>query len=225
MYDLLKVEARNKGLEKPAHILRKEGHVPGVIFGKGMDSLPFQVPMKDFTKFMNHSHSKVFEVEVGSGKHLVSLENIQRDHLGSRYMHIELQKLQKGQATTVTLPIKMVGESPAAERDEGIVSLYVHEMDVKGLPKDFVDHIEIDISALEVNDSIHLSDIKPPKGLSWVEDGELVLAHCAPPKMEPIEEPEEEVEAQAADSTEEHGEAEKSEHSEENSEKSDKEAS
>lgn len=221
MYDLLKLETRDVGREKPAHALRKEGHVPGVIFGKGMESLPFQVPMKDFTKFMNHSHSKVFEVQVGSGKHLVSLENIQRDHLGSRYMHIELQKLQKGQATTVTLPIKMVGESPAAQRDEGIVSLYVHEMDVKGLPKDFVDHIEIDISGLEVNESIHLSDITPPKGLSWVEDGELVLAHCAPPKMEPVEEPEEseEVEAHAADSSEGHSDAEKSEHSDEDSDK------
>lgn len=224
MYDLLKLEARNTGSERPAHVLRKEGHVPGVIFGKGMDSMPFQVPLKDFTKFVNNSHSKVFEVEVGGSKHLVSLENIQRDHLGSRYMHIELQKLQKGQATVVTLPIKMIGESPAAARDEGIVSLYVHEMDVKGLPKDFVDHIEIDISGLEVNDSIHLSDVKPPHGLSWVEDGELVLAHCAPPKMEPVEEPEasEEVEVHAADSSEEHGEATASH---ESGEDSDKEAS
>lgn len=212
MYDLLKLEARNVGHEKPAHTLRREGHVPGVIFGKGIDSVPFQVPMKDFTKFMNHSSSKVFEVQVGTGKHLVSLENIQRDHLGSRYMHIELQKLQKGEATVVTLPIKMIGESPAAQREEGIVSLQVHEMDVKGLPKDFVDHIEVDISELEVNETIHLSDIKPPKGLSWVEDDDLVLAHCAPPRMEPVEEPEEseEVEVHAADSSEEHGEDEKS---------------
>lgn len=224
MYDLLKLETRKTGSEQPAHILRKEGHVPGVIFGKGMESLPFRVPLKNFTKFMNKSHSKVFEVEVSGSKHLVSLENIQRDHLGSRYMHIELQKLQKGQATVVTLPIKMVGESPAAKRDEGIVSLYVHEMDVKGLPKDFVDHIEIDISELEVNESIHLSDIKPPHGLSWEEDGELVLAHCAPPKMEPVETPEEseEVEAHAADSTEEHSE---SEHTGESEKDSDKEAS
>jgi large subunit ribosomal protein L25 len=230
MYDLLKLEAREVGREKPAHVLRKEGHVPGVIFGKGMESLPFQVPMKNFTKFMNNSHSKVFEVEVGTGKHLVSLENIQRDHFGTRYMHIELQKLQKGQATTVTLPIKMVGESPAAEREEGVVSLYVHEMDVKGLPKDLVDHIEIDISALEVNDSIHLSEIKPPHGLSWVEDGELVLAHCAPPRKEEVEEPEEteeveakaESEAEGTDSSEEGSDTEKSE---EESKKSDNEAS
>lgn len=188
MYEMLKLEARAHRDQKSAKKIRGEGYVPGVIFGKGMDSVSFQVPLKDFTKFMHHSHSKVFEVEVaGFGKHLVSLEHIQRDHLGSKYIHIELHKLSQHEKTIVTLPVKMVGACPGVKAG-GIVNLHVHEIDVKGLPKDFVEYIEVDVSGLDINHSIHLSDITPPHGLSWVDDGEFVMAHCSAPRLEVVEE-------------------------------------
>lgn len=188
MYEMLKLEARAHRDQKSPRKIRNEGYVPGVIFGKGMDSVTFQVPLKDFTKFMHNSHSKVFEVEVaGYGKHLVSLENIQWDHMGSKYLHIELHKLSQHEKTVVTLPVRMVGTAPGVKAG-GIVNLHIHEMDVKGLPKDFVECIEVDVSSLDINHSIHLSDLTPPKGLSWVEDGELVMVHCAAPRLEVVEE-------------------------------------
>lgn len=187
MYELLKLEARAHRDQKSPNKVRSEGYVPGVIFGKGMDSVTFQVPLKDFTKFMHNSHSKVFEVEVkGHGKHLVSLENIQRDNMGSKYMHIELHKLSQHEKTVVTLPVRIVGEAPGVKAG-GIVGLHVHEIDVKGLPKDFVECIEVNVAGLDINHSIHLEDITPPAGLSWVDDGDLVLVHCAAPRLEVVE--------------------------------------
>lgn len=207
MYQLLKTESRGSRNQVPPHKLRKEGWVPGVIYGKGMDSVTFQIPLKEWKSFYNRAHSKVFEVEVkGEGRHLVSLENIQKDHLGSKVLHLEFHHLDQKQATIITLPIRLVGEAVGTKAG-GVVSVDHHEIDVKGLPSDFVEFIEVDVSGLEVHESIHLSDIKAPKGLSFVESPDTVIAHCAIPKMkveaEPVEDKEPELVEAAKDGEEE----------------------
>lgn len=198
MYQLLKTEARAHRDQMPPRRLRHEGYVPGVIYGKGMDSVPFRVALKDWKRFYQRAHSKVFEVEVeGSGRHLVSLENIQKDHLGTHVLHLEFHHLDQTQETVITLPVRLKGEAIGV-KGGGVVSLDHHEFDVKGLPKDFPDYIEVDISNLEVNESIHLSDITPPPGLRWMDDGDTVVAHCSIPRMKVEETPAAEAPAEAA---------------------------
>lgn len=182
MYQLLKTEARGNRDQMPPNRLRKEGWVPGVIYGKGMDSVPFRVPTAEWKKFWQRSHSKIFEVDVAGQRHLVSLEKVQKDALGTHVMHLEFHHLNQTEQTIITLPIRLVGEAPGLKAG-GIVAMDHHEVDVKGLPRDFVECIEVDVSNLEVNHSIHLGDITPPKGLSWVESPDTVIAHCAIPRM------------------------------------------
>jgi large subunit ribosomal protein L25 len=183
MYQLLKTEARGSRDQMPPHRMRKEGWIPGVIYGKGIESVTFRIPAKEWKRFYTSAHSKVFEVEVpGNGRHLVSLENVQKNHLGNQIMHLEFHHLDQKQVTVITLPIKLVGEAIGL-KGGGVVSIDHHEVDVKGLPGDFVEYIEVNVSNLDVHESIHLSDITPPKGLSFVDGGDTVIAHCAIPKM------------------------------------------
>lgn len=183
MYQCLKVEDRkHRDQQKPSH-LRNEGWVPGVLFGKEMDSLSLQVKEQDLRNFLGHSGS-VFEIEIAGKKHLCNLDNIQKDALGAKTMHVSFHKLKAGQKTTVSVPLHYTGEA-AGVKAGGVLNLMVDHVDIEALPKDIPEFVEIDISAIELGGSIHLSDISMPKGCTWKSDIEMNLLSCHAPKIVP----------------------------------------
>jgi len=190
MYQCLKVENRQHRDQAKPKTLRKEGWVPGVIFGKEIKSVSMQVKETDLRKFLHQSGS-VFEVEIGGTKHLCNLDHIQKDPLGKTTMHVSFHKLKAGQKTTVSVPIHYVGEAPGVKAG-GVLNLMVDHLDVEGLPKDIPEFVEVDLSSIEINESFHLSSVTPPKGCSWKIDGETNLVSCHAPKV--VEESTEDVE-------------------------------
>ena len=96
MYEVLKAGQRETGKHIKAKQMRKEGWIPGVIFGKNQEPVHFKVPAMTIQKFLTHS-GKVFEVEVESaGKHLVNVQELQWNHLGNELVHVSFHKLQAG---------------------------------------------------------------------------------------------------------------------------------
>ncbi len=203
MYQCLKVESRpNRNDSKPSS-LRSEGWIPGVIFGKGIDSVSLKVKAQDLKKFLHQSGS-VFEIEVGGKKHLCNLDDLQKDALGSHMMHVSFHKLKAGQKTTVSVPIHYVGEAPGI-KDGGVLNLMVDHIDVEGLPKDIPEFVEVDLSSVELNGQIHLGDVPTPKGCAWTIDPETNLLSCHAPKVvveEPTETAAESVEATSEEASE-----------------------
>ncbi|EQC48890.1 ribosomal protein L25, Ctc-form [Bacteriovorax sp. BSW11_IV] len=182
MYELLKTEFRDHKFKAPLRKMRTEGWVPGVLYGKGFASVNFMVKSMDFRKFNEHS-GKVFEVEVkGYGKHLVTLDSIQYDHMGDFIQHIAFHKIAENEKTVVSLPIHLVGEA-AGIKAGGMVQHVLHEAEVKGFPKDFVEFIEFDVSNLELHGHFCLKDIPLPKGLEWHEDINSNVVSCHPPRV------------------------------------------
>ena len=151
------------------------------------DSLPIKVPHRRLHKFLDTA-GRVFEVEVEGGKkHLVHLDSIQWDHMGNKLLHISFHKLRAGVKTTVSIPVHWAGES-VGQREGGIIHHQLSEIEVEGLPKDIPEYIEVDVSELEINGTLHLSDISAPKGCEWVTEEDLTIVSCQPPR------PEEEIE-------------------------------
>ena len=196
MYELLKTQHR----AEPVKSIRKEGFVPGVICGKGMESVSFKVSSQSISKFLHHS-GKVFEVEVaGQGKHLVSLDNVQMDNMGDKMMHVSFHKISANEKTTITLPFHFEG-SAAGSKSGGIVQHVMNEVEVSGLPKDMPEFISVDIAGLDIHGHISLKDIQAPKGLEWASDIEANVVSCHPPKAEVVEEVVEEAAAAASEET------------------------
>lgn len=182
MYELLKTEFREHKFKSPLRKLRSEGFVPGVLYGKGFDSMSFQVRRIDLVKFLHHS-GKVFEVEVrGYGKHLVSLDNIQYDYMGDTIEHIAFHKIAANEKTVVKLPFHFVGEARGTKAG-GVVQQVLHEVEVKGLPKDMPEFIEVDVTELDVHGHFSLKDIPLPKGLEWYHDENDNVVSCHTPKV------------------------------------------
>ena len=187
MYELLKADFRSK----PVKSIRKEGFIPGVIFGKGMESLSFQVPWGKFKSFYKHS-GKVFQVEVsGQGKYLVNVDDVQWDALHDKMLHLSFHKIEENVKTIVKVPIHLVG-TPVGVKDGGVVNQVLSEVELKGLPKDFPEFLEWDITELEFDGHWDLSHFKLPPGLELAHDDHDNVVSCHPAKV--YKEPEVEVE-------------------------------
>lgn len=186
MYDLLSVEKRDLETVNPTQ-LRKQGWVPGVIFAKGMDSVPLQMKASDFRKIQAHG-VKVFEVEIGGhGKELVSLENMQKDPVSGKIIHVSLHKLAKNQTVHVNVPVRLVGKAQG-ERTGGVTRLLMDEVTVNGLPHKIPEFVEVNVENLELDGHVNVSDVNLPSGLTFNEsDLEKMLVNCHVPKVVNIE--------------------------------------
>lgn len=189
MYEVLKTVKREPKTQTPLNKLRNDGWVPGVIYGKGMESLMVQVELKALRKFFGHNKSKVFEVEVeGDKKHLVSLDKVEKDHVGQKVMHISFHHLERGQATHVMVPVVMEG-SPVGVKKGGIINQLISEVECIGLPTDIPESIVVNCSELDVHEHINLSQVTPPKGVKFKHfENDQVLFSVSMPKVQVFEE-------------------------------------
>ena len=165
---------------------RKQGKIPAVVFGKSRtESFPVWVNWRSFEKFL-HTEGKVFELQVNGKTELVNTKEIDWSPLGQP-LHISFHQIQKGQAIEVKVPVHLVGTS-AGQKAGGVVQVTEEQVLVKGLPKHIPEHIDLDISALEIGHHITAAELKLPQGLELAQPGDHNLVVCQAPKQEAPEE-------------------------------------
>ncbi len=182
--------------KKKVRKLRKEGKVPGVIYGHGEKTRLIYVEEEELKKLLSsiHSESSVVTVKL-NGEELPSLiKEVQRDIFTGRVIHIDFHHLHRGEKVTVMVPFKLVGEAKGV-KEGGILDFVKRDVEIECLPKDIPEFIEVDISNLGIGDSIHLRDLKLPEKWRITEDlEEVIVSIVAPKKLEEIEVVEEEEE-------------------------------
>lgn len=181
MENVLNVESRaSKHVIRPNQ-LRQKGFIPGVIYGKGIESVPIKVGKYDLMRSLD-KFGQVFEVKIdGKKRRLVNLEKVQKDPLGKETLHVAFHELKRGEETAVSLPIQVVGESPG-DKQGGVITQPLKEVEVTGMPQNMPEAIEVDISQLGLNESIQLKDIQPPQNMKFDENLlEETVVNCAPP--------------------------------------------
>ncbi len=164
MYELLEVEGRINDREINLNKMRKDGYIPGVIFGKEMDSLSIKILEKKLLKQLSHK-AKIIELLIdGRDKMLVNIESIQKHAVSGKVLHVSFLKMAKGQKAHVTVPIVLTGHSHGVIAS-GTVTQSFEELTISGLPQDLPQSIDIDVSLLTLDSRIHLSDIVLPSGI------------------------------------------------------------
>lgn len=190
---VLKAEPRETGYSRgELNKYRAEGTVPGCIYGKGMESIPVFVNSMNFTKAYK-SGGKIFELEVSGKKHLISVDCVDRDHLGKSIMHVSFHKLSAKEKISIEVPLTCTGNAVGV-KNGGLVQNIENTIPVKGMPNDIPEHIDVDVTELDVNGNIHWSDITLPKGLEadWSDDKVCVVCkHVKVEAEEPAETSEE----------------------------------
>jgi large subunit ribosomal protein L25 len=172
MENLFEVQAelRTDAGKGASRRLRHAGNVPAIVYG-GSDA-PMSITI-DHNRFLRHLQEEAFyahilTVNVDGKKHKVVLKDLQRHPTSDmRIMHADFFRIDAKQAMTMTVQLHFIGEDVApGVKAGGLVSHLMSDVEISCLPKDLPEYIELDVSALELDHSIHLSEIALPKGVT-----------------------------------------------------------
>ncbi len=192
----LKAEVREETGKGPARRIRKVGLVPGVVYGKNRSPQPLTVDPLDLQSKM--SGNAIFDLvmvddgEEADGAETVMIKEVQKDPIKGDIIHIDFHQISMDEKITVSVSLKLVGDA-AGVIEGGVLQQLLREIDVECLPTDIPDEIELDISELDMGDSMLVSNIDFPEELDIVTPLDEVIATIVAP-TELIEEEEEEEE-------------------------------
>lgn len=175
--------------------LRRLGRVPAIIYGGGqgpssvtldLNSLVHQMGLEAF-------YTSILNLRVGKELQPVVVKEVQRHPAKSVLMHLDFQRIVADEEITITVPIHFTGEDHAVGVKEqgGVIEHALTDVEISCLPANLPEFLELDVSGLELNEILHLSDIKYPEGVTSTQlahehDQPVVAIH--PPRREEVEE-------------------------------------
>ncbi len=183
--------------------IRKNAQVPGVIFARGLNpSTPIVLQRKEAIIILA-TGERVLDMVIDGKKEMVNLTEVQREPGSGKLVHMSFHLLKAGEKTHASIPVHIKGTA-IGQKTGGLVQLVLKEIDVKALPKDLPEFIDVDVSGLDVGDHLELKDIKLPTGCELYHmKPETNVVACKPPaKEEPAAEAAPAAEAEAAPATE-----------------------
>ncbi len=191
---------REKTGKGGARQTRREGFIPAVLYGPGYEPLPIKVERKSTEKIINqlHAHNVMGDLKISDGKEekiKVILKDIQFDEITGEILHLDFYRVRMDKPVVMEVPINLVGESPGVKKG-GILEHELREIEIEVLPANIPEKIDIDISNLDIGDSLLVKDIEVGEGIKILEDEEKVVISILAPKVVEEEEKEEEVEAE-----------------------------
>jgi large subunit ribosomal protein L25 len=208
----LAVDQRHQAGKGPARRLRASGKVPAVVYGKKMEPIKVSVDLHEFKKSFDLAGSNpIFDLKIrddgGASTRTAILKERQVNPLDGALVHLDFIEVFMDVAIEVTVPLEFQGKPVGADQG-GVLQAAARELRISCTPDRIPEAIAVDISGLDIGDSIHVSDISLPSGVQVVQDETLALATVVIPAREEEVLPEEEV---AAEEAEEAGAAETSE--------------
>jgi large subunit ribosomal protein L25 len=159
--------------------MRREGWLPSVIYGRGTENKNLKVDAKSFSELIARSSSEniIVNLEIdGEGTRLAFLQAIQHDPISGTAVHADFLSIDDKTEITAHIPAHLNGEAPGVKAG-GVIEQYVHAIEIVCLPDDLPETLEIDISGLELGDSLHVGEIKYPKGVKPTHAADVVIVH------------------------------------------------
>jgi large subunit ribosomal protein L25 len=194
----LKVSPRDVFGTRATRRLRREGLVPGVVYGQGGDARPFQVPARELRNVLGAGQT-LLDLEVdGSNAVPVVIKEQQHHPVRGDVLHLDCLEVRLDEEIQAEVAVELEGADQApGVREGGVLEHVTREITVEALPTEIPEQITVDVSEMEINDTINLASVTIPSGVKLMaeEPDEITIATLSPPRVE--EEPEPEVEEEA----------------------------
>jgi len=191
----IECEARDARGRSGNRRLRRLGRVPAIIYGGGKDPSAVVLEHNVLERHMKNPafYTSILTVKVASENQSVVVRDVQRHPARPEVMHLDFQRIVEDQALTLHVPIHFVGEdiSKGVKEQGGVIEHLATDVEVSCLPRHLPEFIEVDISHLELNQIIHMSELKLPEGVRLValEHNDLPVVTITPPRREEAETP------------------------------------
>lgn len=192
----LHAEQRETAGKGASRRLRQADKVPGIMYGGGEPAVPLTFEHNQLKKALENEafYSHILTIHIDGKKHQAVLKALQRHPYKPRVTHLDLLRVTGKEKITMTIPLHFIGgdKAPGAQPEiGGVVSHVLSNVEIRCLPANLPEYIEVDISHLELDQSIHLSELKLPKGIELValvhhDDRPVVTVHIPRVEVEPV---------------------------------------
>jgi large subunit ribosomal protein L25 len=204
----LTAESRTDTGKGASRRLRHAGKIPAIIYGAGKDPQALTLSHNEVLRNLEHEafYSHILSIKIDGSETRAILRDLQRHPAKPVILHMDLQRISETEKLKTHAPLHFIGEDAApGVKEGGLVSHDLTEVSIECLPKDLPEFIEVDISALDIGDSIHLSGLTVPEGVTLIDlargeghDQSVVSVHVKRVVEEIEEVPEAEEGAEAA---------------------------
>ncbi|MGZ6695577.1 MAG: 50S ribosomal protein L25 [Solirubrobacteraceae bacterium] len=182
----LSISERAVSNSRETRRLRRSGQVPGVLYGGTEEPLSFAVDARELRHALA-ARGAVLELDLGGGKTTPAvLKDSQRHAVRGDTLHVDLLRVRLDVAIHAVVPLELVGgEDAPGVTEGGVLEHILREVNIEALPTEIPERLEADVSAMQINDTIFLSAVKPPKGVTILDElEENTVATLTPPKLE-----------------------------------------
>jgi len=169
--------------------LRKAEKIPAILYGKHTKPETLAVHAPEFVKLLKEisGRAALIELKRSAGAPALSfLQEIQRDPITDRYLHLDLQEVKENEKMVINVSIHIIGEAYGVKTEGGILETASHRLRIRCLPKDLPDFIEVNVTELKVGETIHVSELKPIAGVEFLDDKNQTVVLCVEPPAEEV---------------------------------------
>lgn len=192
----IKAEKRDTGGKNAARRIRREGNVPAILYGPDVENVSLALNKRDIFDILKSEtgENTIFQVAFEKDKLEVMIKDYQQDVTTDELLHVDLFRISMDQEIRVSVPIVLTGDAVGVKAEGGFVESATREVEVECLPKDIPENIEVDISALHLNQSLKIEDLAPVEGVKVISDPQAMIVLIKAPAVEEVVEevPEEE---------------------------------
>ena len=185
----LSLTARDPEGSRATRRLRRSGNVPGVIYGGDGGPSHFAVDARILRNTLAHSGA-ILDIDIDGGTTApVLVKDVQRHPVRGEIMHVDFLRVNMNETIHTTVVLELLGADDAPGVFEGgVLSQETRELNIEALPGDIPDTITHDVSKMQINDTLTLSAVTVPAGITLLDDlEETVIATITPPTLEPVE--------------------------------------
>lgn len=184
---------KRESLGKKARDVKHEGNILGNVYGKGVESVAVQGERRAIQKVVTEAgknHPIELAIE-GGDKHLVLVHEVERDNITQNMHHVTFHVIKRGEKVATEIPVHIVGDAPAVKTGNILVKL-LDEIEVEANPKDLPESFEVGVESLvEVGDTIAVSDVVVPKGVTILTDESQLVVKVEATRASLVEDEEE----------------------------------
>jgi large subunit ribosomal protein L25 len=161
--------------------LRREGRLPGVVFGKNADNKIIHISTKQFENWLKLGASGFIQLKMEDNQPMtVLLEDLQRNPITRELVHVDFQLVQMGEMIRTKIAVKFIG-TPAGTKLGGVVQIQNPYVEVEALPKNLPSSIELDVSAMKIGETRSVEDLNLPTEVTVVSDSNELLISVSKP--------------------------------------------
>jgi large subunit ribosomal protein L25 len=179
---VLVAQERKEHGTRAARRLRREGKVPGVVYGHKEATVPITVPGDELTRAIRHG-ARIIDLKQDATVQRALIKDLQWDPLGHDILHVDFARISKDEKVELRVRLELRGTSPGVTGG-GILSQALHELTVVCLPESIPDSLRVNIGSLQIGDFLHVRDLTLPEGVAVKADPDAVIVHIAAPIAE-----------------------------------------